>query len=262
MTIKLYELAGQGDAKISPHCWKSVYAVFHKGLEFERIGIGFFEKGRVAFSGQDLVPVLQDGDTVVSDSWAIAEYLEEAYPERPSLFGGEIGKGETKFINDWTNTAQIFAFRRLFILDAYNIVKPEEQEHYRATREARFSEEQKRLQPDVDTAEFDVAPPVGGYGGGYGGTLEEMQADRDTRILTARDLLEPVRAVLAVQPFLSGDAPAYADYSVLGPFIWGKSVSSFALLEPSDPIYTWRDRMYHLFDDLGHRTGHPVVASK
>ena len=70
MSTKLYELAGQGDAKISPHCWKSVYAVCHKGLDLERIGISFFEKDRIAFSGQMLVPVLEDGENVIADSWA------------------------------------------------------------------------------------------------------------------------------------------------------------------------------------------------
>ena len=258
MSTKLYELAGQGDVKISPHCWKSVYAVCHKGLDLERIGISFFEKDRIAFSGQMLVPVLEDGENVIADSWAVAEYLEEAYPDRPSLFGGEIGKGETKFINDWTNTVQIFAFRRLFILDAHNTVKPEEQSHYRDTREARYSEEQANLQPDVETGEFDVAPPDGGYGGGYGGTLEDMQSDRETSVLEVRKSLELIRTVLAHQPFLAGEVPAYADYSVLGPFIWGKSVSAFALLDEDDPIYAWRDRMYRLFDDLGHTTGHPL----
>lgn len=258
MTVRLYELAGRGDVKISPHCWKSVYAAFHKQLEFERVGVGFFEKDRIAFSGQKLVPVLEDGATVVSDSWAIAVYLEQAYPDRPSLFGGEIGRGVSKFVNDWTNAVQIFAFRRLFILDAYDIVKPEEQAHYRATREARFSAEQDDLQPDVETAAFDAPAPHGGYGGGYGGTLEEMQADRDVRIHDARRLLEPVRTVLERQPFLAGESPAYADYSVLGPFIWAKSVSAYPLLEPDDPIYAWRERMYRLFDGLGHRTGHPL----
>ena len=258
MSTKLYELAGQGDAKISPHCWKSVYAAYHKGLDFERVGIGYFEKDKIAFTGQGLMPILEDGETVVSDSWAIAEYLEEAYPARPSLFGGEIGKGEAKFINDWTNSVQIFAFRRLFIFDAHNTVNPEEQAHYRATREARFSEDQQKLQPDIDTGDFDVAPPEGGYGGGYGGTLEDMQADRDTRIHDVRKLLEPIRSVLAQQLFLAGDTPAYSDYSVLGPFIWGKSVSAFPLLEEDDPIHAWRDRMYRLFDDLGHNTGHPL----
>jgi len=256
MTIKLYELAGQGDAKISPHCWKPVYALHHKGLEFERIGIKFFEKDRIAFSGQKLLPVLQDDEKTICDSWAIAEYLEEAYPDRP-LFGGEIGKGEARFIHDWTNTVQIFAFRRLFILDAYNTVDPAEQAHYRATREGRFSKSQEGLQSDLNTIDHD-APPRRRWGGGYGGTLEDMQADRDTHVHDVRKLLEPIRAVLAHQPFLAGDAPAYADYSVLAPFVWGKSVSNFALLDPDDPIYSWRDRMYHLYDDLGHKTGYLV----
>lgn len=40
------------------------------------------------------VPVIvdpnQDGKWV-NDSWAIAKYLEETYPDRPSLFGGPQG---------------------------------------------------------------------------------------------------------------------------------------------------------------------------
>lgn len=255
MAISLYELAGRGDAKISPHCWKPVFALHHKQLAFERIGIKFFEKDRLSFSGQKLMPVLQDGETTVSDSWAIVDYLERAYPDRPSLFGGDIGRGEARFIHDWTNKVQIFALRRLFIRDAFDHVDPAEQAHYRATREARFNDGHEDMQP---TRDHDVAPPAGGYGGSYGGTLEEMQADRDTRVHDVRKLLEPIRTVLARQPFLAGDTAAYADYSVLGPFMWAKSVSTFALLEVDDPIYAWRDRMLHLFDDIGHETGYPV----
>jgi glutathione S-transferase len=258
VAIALYELAGRGDAKISPHCWKPVYTLHHKELAFERIGIKFFEKDRLAFSGQKLVPVLQDGEATVSDSWAIADYLERAYPARPSLFGGDIGRGAARFIHDWTNRVQIFAFRRLFIRDAFDHVDPAEQAHYRATREARFNETQENLRPDLSTRDHDVAPPPRGYGGSYGGTLEHMQSDRDTRVHDVRKLLEPIRSVVTRQPFLAGDTPAYADYSVLGPFMWAKSVSTFALLEVDDPIYAWRDRMLHLFDGLGHKAGYPV----
>jgi glutathione S-transferase len=35
--------------------------------------------------------VLVDGETAITDSWHIACYLDEAYPDRPSLFGGDIG---------------------------------------------------------------------------------------------------------------------------------------------------------------------------
>ena len=258
MAIELYELAGRGNTKLSPHCWKSVYAMNHKGLAFERIGVKFLEKDRLAFSGQKLMPVLRDGDTIVCDSWAIAEYLEQTYSDRPPLFGGDIAKGETRFINDWTNKVQIFAFRRLFIRDAFDHVDEAEQAHYRATREVRYGENQQLMEAGQPVNEHDVAPMKSGYGGAYGRTLEEMQADRDIRIQEVRRLMEPIRKVVARQPFLAGDLPGYADYSVLGPFIWGKSVSPFRLLQIDDPIFAWRDRMYHLFGSLGHKTGYPV----
>ena len=44
------------------------------------------------FSGQHLVPVLRDGERIVSDSWAIACYLDEAYPDRPMLMDGAQGR--------------------------------------------------------------------------------------------------------------------------------------------------------------------------
>ena len=40
----------------------------------------FTEKETLAFSGQDRMPVIRDGNTVVADSWVIAEYLEEGAP--------------------------------------------------------------------------------------------------------------------------------------------------------------------------------------
>ena len=62
MTRVLYELAGAGEVRFSPNCWRSIYALHHKGLPFERRPIKFSEKDRIAFSGQNLVPVLQDGE--------------------------------------------------------------------------------------------------------------------------------------------------------------------------------------------------------
>ena len=41
------------------------------------------------------VPVIVDGNKDgkwINDSWAIAKYLEETYPDRPSLFGGPQGE--------------------------------------------------------------------------------------------------------------------------------------------------------------------------
>ena len=91
--MRLYDLAGT-DPKLrfSPYCWRAKFALAHKGLPVETIPWRFSEKNIIAFSGSERVPVLLDGDKTIPDSWAIACYLENAYPDRPSLFGGAAGR--------------------------------------------------------------------------------------------------------------------------------------------------------------------------
>ena len=45
----------------------------------------------VAISGQELVPVLVDGDRIISDSPAILDYLEDRFPEPPLYPADERG---------------------------------------------------------------------------------------------------------------------------------------------------------------------------
>jgi hypothetical protein len=42
--------------------------------------------------------------------------------------------------------------------------------------------------------------------------------------------------VVVAQSFLGGDAPLYPDYIAFGAFQWSRAISSFVLLEASDPI--------------------------
>ena len=82
--MKLYDLAGaEDDLRFSPNCWRIKMALEHKSLAAETVPWRFVEKDIIAFSGQKTVPVLVDGDKIVSDSWEIARYLEGAYSERP-----------------------------------------------------------------------------------------------------------------------------------------------------------------------------------
>ena len=88
MTIKLFDLAGaEPDRRFSPYCWRTKLALAHKGLTVETIPWRFSDTDAIEVSGQGRVPVLLDGDKVVSDSWTIAEYLEDTYQHPPSLFG-------------------------------------------------------------------------------------------------------------------------------------------------------------------------------
>jgi glutathione S-transferase len=43
------------------------------------------------------VPVLVDGDRWIADSWTIANYLEDTFPDSPSLFGGASGRDLTRY---------------------------------------------------------------------------------------------------------------------------------------------------------------------
>src|SRR5271155_1483608 len=98
MTLRLYDLAGaEPDRRFSPYCWRTRLALAHKALSVETIPWRFTDKAAIAPSGQGFVPVLVDGDRWVSDSLAIANYLEDTYPDRPPLFGGTAVRSLTRY---------------------------------------------------------------------------------------------------------------------------------------------------------------------
>ena len=111
--MKLYELILNEGRTVSPFVWRAKMYLAHKGLEAEAVAIGYGDKDKLTFSGQDRVPVLVDGDKMVSDSWHIAGDLEDAFLDRPSLFSGTIGQGMALFCNRWCDMQM---FNQLFLL--------------------------------------------------------------------------------------------------------------------------------------------------
>jgi glutathione S-transferase len=225
MAMRLYDLAGaDANLRFSPYCWRAKLALAHKGLAVETIPWRFTEKDAIAFSGQDRVPVLVDGNKTVADSWAIASYLDEAYADRPSLFGGPAARAATRFLNSWADTVLNQGIVRLVAHDVYQVIHEKDRDYFRTSREKRF-----------------------------GMSIAAYCADRDKDVVAFRHSLAPVRATLATQPYLAGDRPAYADYIVFGGFQWARCISTFPLLEADDPIVPWRDRMLDAFDGLARR---------
>src|SRR5436853_34752 len=113
-------------------------ALAHKGLAVETVPWRFIEKDKLPSPNQGRVPVIRDGGRVVHDSTAIADYLEEHYPDRPSLFGGEVGRGLTRFVQNWTETVLHIGLIRLVLLDIHRHLDPENQAYFRQDREKRF----------------------------------------------------------------------------------------------------------------------------
>ena len=231
MGLHLYDLAGaQVERRFSPYCWRAKLALAHKGLAFDAVQWRFTDNDAIAFSGQGRVPVLVDGDRIVFDSWTIANYLEDAYPDRPSLFRGDGGRAATRFINAWADTVVNGGIARLIITDIFAVLDEKDRSYFRETREKRF-----------------------------GATLEAVVADRDTRVAGFRQSLEPLRAVLGAQPYLGGEMPLYADYAVFGSFQWARCASPFQLLTTDDPVWAWRNRLLAAFDGLARKApGYPV----
>jgi glutathione S-transferase len=79
-------------------------ALAHKGIEVEWIDVDPDDRSEVVrVSGQELVPVLVEGDLVLSDSPVILEYLEERFPERPLYPSDPARRAELRTFVDWFN---------------------------------------------------------------------------------------------------------------------------------------------------------------
>lgn len=220
--LTLYELAAADPAlRFSPHCWKTRMALAHKGLEADLVPWRFTDKEAIAISGQERVPVLVHDGVAVSDSWHIAVHLEEWFPDRPSLFGGEGTVPPVRFINHWSDTALLPAVARLMVVDIHDRVHDTDRRYYRTSRERAL-----------------------------GATLEEVAADRPANLAAVRRVLQPLRLALTKHAFLAGSAPAYADYCVFGALMFARCISSVELLEPDDPVFAWRDRLLDVFDGM------------
>jgi len=229
----LYELAGEDpERRFSPYCWRIRFALQHKGLSFETVPWRFSDRDAIAFSGQAKVPVLVDGEHVVSDSWEIAQYLESTYPDSPSLLGAS--GALVLFMAAWADTILLPAVSALILADIPSILHERDRDYFRESRETRF-----------------------------GRTLESLCQDRETRVVAFRQSLLPLRRTLARHDFLGGQQPDYADYCVFSVFQWARCSSDFALLEHEDVVTRWGERMLGLYGCMaGAALGRTLAASK
>jgi glutathione S-transferase len=79
-------------------------ALAHKGIEVEWIDVDPEDRSEVVrVSRQELVPVLVDGDRVLSDSPVILDYLEQRFPERPLYPADPARRAELRTFVDWFN---------------------------------------------------------------------------------------------------------------------------------------------------------------
>jgi glutathione S-transferase len=191
----------------------------------------FLEVPTVEGGVSKLVPVIRDGEKVVADSFAIALYLDEAYPERPTLFSGDGGKAMARFIERWSQLTIHPYVTTAAIMDIHAMQDEANAAYFRQNREQRF-----------------------------GKKLEEVMAARDTGLGAFRASLEPLRSMLAYQPFIGGQSPLFADYIVFGALQWARIASRYRLLDDSDLVAQWFERCLDLHDGLGRKVAAAAAA--
>jgi glutathione S-transferase len=197
---RLYDLAGAA-MRFSPYWWRTRLALAHKGLEVDTVPWRFTEKD------------------------AIADYLEDRYPDRPALFGGPAARALTRFVHDWTlHTLHPLIFR-VVVPDLIERLDPRDRPYFRESREATL-----------------------------GMPFEALREQRGAHLDAFRRELKPLDACLSQQAHLCGTDPGYADYLVFGALQWARVASPVELLAGRDAVHRWRERLLDAFGGLGRRT--------
>jgi glutathione S-transferase len=224
--ITLYDLQLASGCTISPFVWATKYALKHKGFEIESVPGGFTGILERTGGRSERLPAIVDDGKWVLDSWLIAEYLDERYPERPPLFSGASMKLLTKFLEGWLWTTAIRPWFGCYIKDYRDLSLPQDHEYVTRSRENML-----------------------------GRKLEEVVIGREDRLPLVPPTLDPLRQLLRESEWLGGTQPNYADYRALSVFLWTASIATTPPLTADDPLRDWLDRGFDLYGGLGRHPG-------
>ncbi len=226
-TARMYDLCATEDRRFSPFCWRTRLAFAHKGVPLETIATPFTAVPEIDPGTKRTVPTIEVDNSLITDSWEIAKWLDTRYPDAPPLIGTGPQESLTYFVQEFVNTTVHLGVVTTVIADLHEHLEPADQAYFRKSREARFKK-----------------------------SLEEIQAGREDRITDLRRSLHPVRALVREHEFLGGDAPCYADYIVFGALQWARVTSDFPVTEPQDEVTIWRNRVAALYNGLGDSAPH------
>jgi glutathione S-transferase len=224
--ITLYDLQLASGCTISPFVWATKYALAHKGLEVDIVPGGFTGILERTGGRSERLPVIVDAGRWVLDSWLIAEYLDDNYPERPALFGHPSVKVLVKFLDAWLWRTAVTPWFGCYIKDYRDLSLSQDHDYVTHSRENML-----------------------------GRKIEDVQAGREQRLPQVPPALEPLRQLLRENRWLGGHGPNYADYRALAVFLWLGSVATTPPLTEDDPLRDWLDRGFDLFGGLGRHSG-------
>jgi glutathione S-transferase len=224
--ITLYDLQVASGATISPFVWATKYAVAHKGFEMDIVPGGFTGIMERTGGKTERLPAIVDDGQWILDSWLIAEYLDDKYPDRPTLIGDPSVKVCGQFIEQWLWATAVGPWMRCYVKSYRD--RSLECDH------AYVTESREKM---------------------MGGKLEELVVGREDRLPGISASLEPLRGTLREHPWFGGESPNYVDYRLLACFLWLASVADVPALAEDDPLRDWIERGMDLYGGLGRHPG-------
>ena len=224
--ITFYDLQVSTGATISPFVWATKFAVKHKGFDLDIIDGGFTGiMERTGGKTERLPAIVDDGEWVL-DSWGIVEYLDAKYPDAPLLIPHESVAVMTRALDAWFWGAAVGPWMRSYCADYRDVCFEHDKEYITSSREVML-----------------------------GAKLEDLQAGREDRLCAISAAIEPLRLALRDSPFLGGSSPNYADYRIIGSFLWLASLAQVPALAADDPLRGWIERVRDLHGGLGQHPG-------
>ncbi|KAG0258804.1 hypothetical protein BG011_003062 [Mortierella polycephala] len=204
ITFKLFELVDGKTRSISfsPAVWRAKFALMHKKVPYETVPLTFLELPSAITAAclnidTPTVPTLQleNGDGL-RDSFAIAEYLEEKYPDRPSLFGKSQGeKNLQRFFESYVQSKLHPSIQRMVFQGMYEMQDSENAHYFRSSREKSSGRPHK-----------------------------EIAGDRAANLKELKENLGLVhKALLETGGWILGDQPGWADFVLASSFVWFSS---------------------------------------
>lgn len=219
----------------------------YKGLDYRKINVtpGLGQMELVRMSGQRQVPVLKDGNEIIADSTAIAEYLDRTYPEKPIIPTEPKLRGLTLLMEQWADESIGLNARKCLI---------ETMEKDPTFRTAVLpSDTPDFLKTLISSVPSDL---LGMLGIGVGFSPDVLKAGKDAM---KRDLAA-LCFILSEQPYLVCDHPTLADFAVAGLTMYvkfpdggyldipaalkGRGTPGIADIGTFEPFFNWRDKLY------------------
>ncbi|GAA5887244.1 hypothetical protein JCM6882_002461 [Rhodosporidiobolus microsporus] len=229
-----YDLVGvHGGPFYSPNTWKTRLSLLHKEVEFEEREVTYMELKEFAgrFGGQKpITPFIElaNGE-LIWDSWRIAEWLEEKYPNKPSLFLPDAATP----LNSADPALKLAKNYAVLVNKGYGDSDSQWSPFFELSAEgiAGLMPDESPGEPNQTRLYYQSDAKLGMKDAWK--TL--MSLDKNAMTGQAKASVTPLEGVLADSPFLTGQHPGFADYVVYGRYHMMRSAC------PSIAQAVWRD---------------------